>query len=368
MGICARPASLYTRTRYLEIDTAKRISKIGLGTVQFGSPKWNYGSSYDDGEARKIVRRAVELGVTLFDTAETYGAGRSERILGDALGDDRSAVVIATKFFPFVASARWVTNHARASAARLGASRLDLYQVHWPNPFMGDVDIVRGLRSLQESDRVSEVGVSGYEIWRWCSAEQMLGGRILTNQVEYNLVNRAPERGILPFAASHGRAVIAFSPLAKGLLSGRYDAHIRPSGFRAADPSFNPFFLRRTADLFGVLRDVARAHDATRAQIALAWVIHHPVVAAIPGASSIGQLEENVAAAEIELGPDEFRALQDASVQFLPDEYVSARRDLSAVKHLLRCGRELVRTARTERGAPPAPLRAGGTPSSGAGR
>ena len=161
--------------RYLSVDSAKRISKIGLGTVQFGSPAWGYGDSYDTGEALAIVRRALELGVTLFDTAEIYSAGRSERILGQALGDDRERVVIATKVFPILPGARVVSNRAVASANRLGTSRLDLYQVHWPNPFFRDDTLMRGMRALQESEFVDEVGVSAYTLKRWLAAEGRAG-------------------------------------------------------------------------------------------------------------------------------------------------------------------------------------------------
>jgi len=113
--------------RYVEIGTAKRISKIGLGTWQFGSPEWGYGRSYAQTEAHAIVRRAIELGVTLFDTAEVYGFGRSERILGHALGDDRARVFLATKILPIVPVAPVVEQRATASANRLGVRRLDLY-------------------------------------------------------------------------------------------------------------------------------------------------------------------------------------------------------------------------------------------------
>jgi aryl-alcohol dehydrogenase-like predicted oxidoreductase len=146
--------------RYLSIDTAKQISRIGLGTWQFGSRDWGYGEPYAGQEAHAIVRRALELGVTLFDTAEIYGYGRSERILGVALGDDKESVFLATKIFPIVPVAPVVEQRAVASANRLGARRLDLYQVHQPNPLVRDGTIMRGMRALQRVGLVGEVGVS----------------------------------------------------------------------------------------------------------------------------------------------------------------------------------------------------------------
>ncbi len=306
--------------RYLDIATAPRISKIGLGTWQFGAREWGYGEDYAGRQARDIVRRALGLGVTLFDTAEMYGFGRSERILGEALREQpEMPVFLATKLFPVLPLAPVVEQRAVASASRLGTHRIDLYQVHWPNPVVSDGTIMRGMRALQRVGLVGEVGVSNYPLARWQAAERALGGRVLSNQVRYSLAHRAPEKDLMPFAAEAGRVVIAYSPLAQGLLSGRYDRASRPANrVRAGNPLFLPENLDRASDLIGVLREVADAHEATPAQIALAWVIRHPAVTAIPGASSVEQLESNVAAAEIELSHDEYAALSTASDRFQP--------------------------------------------------
>jgi aryl-alcohol dehydrogenase-like predicted oxidoreductase len=308
--------------RYLSAGTGPettRISRIGLGAWQFGSAEWGYGRDYAGQEAHAIVRRALELGVTLFDTAEIYGFGRSERILGAAIGEDRDSVFLATKIFPLLPIAPVVEQRAVASANRLGTRRLDLYQVHQPNPVVRDGTIMRGMRALQQVGLVSEVGVSNYSLDRWRAAEQALGSRVLSNQVRYNLVDRSPEQYLLPFAESTGHIVIAYSPLAQGLLSGKYDRDHRPANrVRASSPLFLPENLDRAGDLIATLREVADAHAATPAQIALAWVIHHPAVVAIPGASSVSQLESNVAAADIDLTEQEYQALHAAAVRFRP--------------------------------------------------
>jgi aryl-alcohol dehydrogenase-like predicted oxidoreductase len=305
--------------RYLSTGTDKQISKIGLGTWQFGSREWGYGSQYADEVARAIVGRALELGVTLFDTAEIYGFGRSERILGRALGENRESVFLATKILPVLPVAPVVEQRAVASANRLGAHRLDLYQVHQANPLVRDGTIMRGMRALQRVGLVGEVGVSNYSLQRWRAAEDALGSPVLSNQVPYSLVARAPEQDLLPYASSQGRVVLAYSPLAQGLLSGRYQADHRPTNrVRAGNPLFLPENLQRASELLAVLAEVAAAHSATSAQIALAWVIRHPAVAAIPGASSVEQLERNVAAAEIDLTDDQYQALADAAARFQP--------------------------------------------------
>jgi len=301
------------------VGTNPRISKIGLGTWQFGAKEWGYGEAYSGRAARDIVRRAVDLGVTLFDTAEMYGFGRSERILGEALGDRRESVFVATKLLPVLPLAPVVEQRAVASASRLGTRRIDLYQVHWPNPLVADGTIMRGMSALQRVGLVGEVGVSNYPLARWRAAEKALGGRVLSNQVRYSLADRGPEKDLLPFAAEAGRIVIAYSPLAQGLLSGRYDRANRPANrVRAGNPLFLPENLDRARELIGALREVADAHGAAPAQIALAWAIRHPAVTAIPGASSVEQLESNVAAAEIELSDSEYAALSAASERFRP--------------------------------------------------
>ncbi len=304
--------------RFLDIDTTPKISKIGLGTWQFGAREWGYGEEYI-AQAKEIVGRAIDLGVTLFDTAEIYGFGRSERILGEALGERRASVFLATKLFPLVPVAPVVEQRAVASANRLNTRRIDLYQVHQPNPLFRDGMIMRGMSALQNVGLVGEVGVSNYSLQRWQAAEEALGRRVLSNQVRYSLADRRPEDELLPYAATRGRVVIAYSPLAQGLLSGRYDRTSRPTNrVRAGNPLFLPENLDRASDLIGVLREVADAHGATPAQIALAWVIRHPAVTAIPGASSIEQLESNVAAAGIDLTDGEYEALRAASDRFRP--------------------------------------------------
>src|SRR5689334_19766570 len=240
--------------RYLSTVPGKQISKIGLGTWQFGSREWGYGSQYADEVAQAIVRRALELGVTLFDTAEIYGFGRSERILGQALGENRESVFLATKIFPVLPVAPVVEQRAVASANRLGVRRLDLYQVHQANPLVRDGTIMRGMRALQRVGLVGEVGVSNYSLRRWRAAEDALGSPVLSNQVRYNLVDRSPEQYLLPFAESTGHIVIAYSPLAQGLLSGKYDRDHRPANrVRASSPMFLPENLDRAGDLIATL-------------------------------------------------------------------------------------------------------------------
>ncbi|TFV90546.1 aldo/keto reductase [Blastococcus sp. CT_GayMR16] len=303
---------------YLEIDGLGPVSRIGLGTWQFGSREWGYGDAYADRAARDIVRRARELGITLFDTAEVYGFGRSERILGEALGHERDEVVVASKIFPVAPFPAVVRQRWAGSARRLGLTRIPLYQVHQPNPLVPDSVIMPGMRSLLEDDRIGAAGVSNYSLARWQAADTALGRPVVSNQVQFSLAHAAPLDDLVPFADRENRLVIAYSPLAQGLLGGRYTVDNRPGGVRAVNPLFGAENLRRVAPLLDLLREVAGAHQARPAQIALAWLIGLPRVVVIPGASSVEQLEHNAAAAGISLSADEQAALTAAARSFTP--------------------------------------------------
>jgi aryl-alcohol dehydrogenase-like predicted oxidoreductase len=295
-----------------------RLSAIGLGAWQFGAREWGYGTDYAEREAGAITRRALDLGVNLIDTAEVYGFGRSERIVGEAIAGRREEAFIATKLFPIAPIAPVVHQRAIASARRLGVQVIDLYQVHGPNPVFPLASTMRGMQDLQAIGLVRHVGVSNFSLEQWQEAESALGSPVLSNQVQYSLAERKPDRDLVAWAQGNDRLIIAYSPLAQGLLSARYDRSNLPGGVRAGNPLFLPENLERAEELLGALRQVATAHDATPAQVALAWVIRRPNIVAIPGASSVAQLEANVAAADLDLSDDEDRMLTDVSDRFLP--------------------------------------------------
>ncbi len=302
--------------RYVDVAGVK-VSAIGVGTWQFGR-EWGYGKRYLDTTAIDIVHRALELGVNLIDTAEAYGLGTSERVVGRAIAGRREHAFVATKVFPVLPLAPVVEQRGRASAKRLGVETIDLYQVHWPNPLVPIGTTMDGMRRLQKAGVVRHVGVSNFSTAQWQAAEDALGSPVLSNQVEYSLVQRAPEAALAAHAEANDRLIIAWSPLAQGFLSTRYSRSHLPGGFRMTNPLFSPENLDRAEPLFDALRDVAAAHGVTPAQVALAWVLRRPNVVAIPGASSVEQLEANVAAATLELTDDEDRRLTDASDLFVP--------------------------------------------------
>ena len=304
--------------KYLDVDGVGQVSRIGLGTWQFGAREWGYGDDYASGAARDIVGRARALGVTLFDTAEIYGFGKSERILGEALGTERADVVVASKIFPIAPFPPVVRQRAHASARRLQLDRIPLYQVHQPNPVIPDSLIMPGMRSLLEAGDIGAAGVSNYSLARWRKADAALGRAVISNQVHFSLAHPHPLEDLVPFAERENRIVIAYSPLAQGLLGGKYSLDNRPGGVRATNPLFGTENLRRVEPLLRALRDVASEVNAKPAQVALAWLISLPGVVAIPGASSVEQLEFNVAAADIELSAESRDALTEAARSFQP--------------------------------------------------
>jgi aryl-alcohol dehydrogenase-like predicted oxidoreductase len=293
--------------KYVQAGGA-RLSAIGLGTWQFGSMEWGYGRRYADQDAIEIVHRAIELGINLIDTAEIYGQGRSEKIVGRAITGMRDKVFIATKLFP-VGLPIQVESRARASARRLGVDRIDLYQLHWPSPLFPLRSTMPRFKRLVGDGRVSHIGVSNFSAVGWEDAERAAGMPVLTNQVQFSLMHSLPEAVTLPYAQGHDRIVIAYSPLGQGLLSGRYlDA--APSNFRRVRSDFRARARQANRPLIEKLTAIGKRHSATPAQVALAWLVNKPNVVAIPGASSVKQLEENAAAGDLTLDADDISQLE----------------------------------------------------------
>ncbi len=298
--------------RYVDVHGVK-LSAIGLGTWQFGSKEWNYGSSYEEKESAAIVHKALDLGVNVIDTAEAYGWGRSERAVGRAIVSRRDEAFIATKVFPVMPVEPVIKDRARRSASRLGVQSIDLYQIHWPNPVIPLNLTMRAMASLQRSDLVKNIGVSNFSLALWQQAERFLSGKVLSNQVRYNLLDRRIENNVLPWAEETGHVVIAYSPLAQGVLSGRYSRGNIPTGLRAYTAAFQPENLDKAIPVIDALKRIALEHGATPTQVALAWLISKPNVVVIPGASSISQLQANVESAQLDLTDEDISELNDVS-------------------------------------------------------
>ena len=312
--------------RYVDVD-GMRVSCIGLGAWQFGSREWGYGEAYATETAPALVHRALDLGITMIDTAEAYGPARSERIIRDALAtvpdSEQDGLVVATKFLPIAPAEPIVAWQARGSMRRLGVDALDLYYAHWPNPFVSPRRTMQSVRPLVAEGVVRRVGVSNHSLAAWQEAERALRAPVIANQVRFSLASPEPASDLVPYAATNDRLVVAYSPLAQGLLArdGAPPPGASPRGFRSRDPRFRAAGDGRLAPLTDAIHAVAAAHGATPAQVALAWLLSHANTVAIPGARTVAQLEENAAAADLDLAPDEI-----ARLTALAEERATSRR------------------------------------------
>jgi len=249
-----------------------RLPEIGFGT-------WNYLGGIQP------LRAAIECGARLIDTAESYG---TEEIVGEAIKGRRHQVFLATKVLPRNFRRRDLIAAAERSLRRLGTDHIDLYQLHWPNLAIPIEEPMRGMEELVDAGKVRFIGVSNFSVRDLIKAQAALSKqRIVANQVRYSLVERTIEGGLLQYCQKNGITVIAYSPLATGL-----------GNIRAADPE-------------GVLPKVAEACSKSAAQVALNWCINKERVIAIPKASSVEHVVENMGASGWKLRPDLARLLED---------------------------------------------------------
>ena len=298
-------------------QTEIEVSPMGLGTWAWGDRLvWGFGRGYGEPEVRAAYRASRASGVDFFDTAEVYGQGRSERILGRLVRDEGSPVFVATKFFPYP----WrpyrgsLVRALRGSLKRLGVRSVDLYQVHWPFPPISIETWMNGMADAVELGLTRAVGVSNYSVRQMERAHAALARRgvpLASNQVEYSLLGREPERsGVLQACRELGVTLIAYSPLGMGLLTGKYGPGRPPPLTRRRRAAG---LLHRLAPLLDVLRQLGQAHGGkTPAQVALNWTMAKETLP-IPGAKNERQAVENAGAVGWTLTPDQVAQLDAAS-------------------------------------------------------
>jgi myo-inositol catabolism protein IolS len=290
-----------------------KVSEIGIGMWQAGGKSW--GSDVADADCQEAMERAIDLGINLVDTAEAYGDGHSEEVVGRAIrAAGRDNVFLATKVAGEHLRARDVERACRESLRRLGVRVIDLYQVHWPNPWdLSSIpETMKALEKLQRAGKIRHIGVSNFDVRDLEEARASLSrSDVVSDQVQYNLLHREPEAGLTKYVKREGIALLAWSPMAKGALAGSYSASRRPNDpIRSDSTVFRPQNLRAVAPLVARLRRIAAAHRKTPAQTALRWLADHPGVLPIPGVKRPSQAEENAGAAGWSLTRSE-RALLD---------------------------------------------------------
>jgi myo-inositol catabolism protein IolS len=282
-------------------DSELRISRTGIGIWQ-ASGDWKG----NDGEIIKAIERAHELGVNLVDTAEAYGDGHSEEVLGQALRKvGRENLVIATKVNGAHLRYDELQKACKASMARLGVTEIDLYQVHWPDPWeqIPLKHTMKALEKLYGEGKIRAIGVSNFAVRDLEEARSYLSkAEIVSNQLRYNLLQREIEEEVLPYCEKNGISVLAYSPLAQGALTGKYNSKSLPRGdVRETNKLFTRRNMAQIEKLIPVLSKIAAKHSVTTGQVALGWLTSNKVVVPIPGAKNPSQAEENVRGGELRL-------------------------------------------------------------------
>ncbi|MBS7702819.1 aldo/keto reductase [Chelatococcus asaccharovorans] len=319
-------------------QTGLFVSELCLGTMTFGGSEgiWQNMGGLQQAEADELVRTALDAGINFIDTANVYSAGLSEEITGQALrnlGIARDQVVVATKAFGRVgegpngsgATRVHLLDQVKASLKRLKLEHIDLYQIHGFDNVTPIEETLEALDILVRHGHVRYVGVSNWAAWHVAKALGIAERRhlapIRSLQSYYTLAGRDLEREIVPMLTSEKVGLMVWSPLAGGLLSGKYAGNgADAGGGRRASFDFPPVERDRADAVIAAIRPIAEARGATIAQVALAWLLHQPVVTSvIVGAKRAEQLRENIGATGVELTADDLAALD--SVSALPPEY-----------------------------------------------
>jgi aryl-alcohol dehydrogenase-like predicted oxidoreductase len=305
------------------------ITAVGLGCWQFAQgsgPVARYWGLMGSAVIKEVVGAALAAGIGWFDTAEAYGNGTSEQMLSQALvslGVKPGTVVIATKWRPFLRTARSISATIDRRTECLRPYPIDLHQVHQPASFSPIPVQMKEMAKLLKAGRIKSVGVSNFSAKQMRAAHQALaseGIALASNQVRFNLLDRAIERnGVLEAARDLGITIIAYSPLAQGILTGKFHedpgAMRKASGLRRMVGGLRPQTLERTRPLVDELRAISRAHGASVTAAALAWEVsfHGDVIVAIPGASRAAQVEQAAAAAALRLSDRERARIDELS-------------------------------------------------------
>lgn len=294
--------------------------EIGVGAWAWGDRFfWNYGGSYKDEDIEAAFRASLEAGVNFFDTAEVYGQGKSEQILGRLLKTTEKPVFIATKFFPYPwrISKKSIQHALQRSLNRLDVSHVDLYQIHWPSFLLPNEILMDSLAEEVQSGKTLAVGVSNFNINQTQRAYNALAKnriKLASNQVEYHLLNRHIEKnGLLDQCHQLGIRVIAYSPLAQGLLTGKYSPESPPPGVRGPRYANQ---IKEIKPIIDLLTEIGTSHgNKTPGQVALNWLICKGTLP-IPGAKNLKQVQQNNEAIGWRLSSDEVAALDLASDEF----------------------------------------------------
>lgn len=290
-----------------------KISSVIMGTWQAGKEMW---TGIDDKQTTAAIRTAFEAGITTFDTAEAYGKGHSERILGQALADVRDRVVLASKVFANHLKFDQVMDACHRSLKNLQTDWIDLYQIHWPSGSFGSRTVpveetMRAMNKLKEQGKIRVIGVSNFS--RAQLEEAVQYGRIDSLQPPYSLFWRQVEKDAMPYCIDNNISILAYSPMAQGLLTGKFapNHEFEKGDHRAKNKLFQADNFKRAHQALDRLRPMAENLGVSMPQLALAWVISHPGTCAIAGARNSVQAAANARAADVALSPADMARLDE---------------------------------------------------------
>lgn len=301
------------------------VSRLSFGAMTFGEGQLVPGvtNSIDQAMADQMVGRVMDAGINLFDTADAYTSGQSEIMLGKALADRRDQVIIATKagfrsgnaITDAGSSYRHIMMAAEASLKRLNTDYIDLYQLHIPDPITPLEETLRALEDLVRQGKVRYIGYSNFSAWK---AAKMVGiqkhynyTQFVAAQMYYSLLGRDLEHEVVPFVEDAGIGVLVWSPLAGGFLSGKYTReNPTPEGARLNEFKLPPIDVEQGYNVVDAIKPIAQAHDASSAQVAIAWILTKPFISSvIVGANKIHQLEDNLKVVDLTLSASEIDQL-----------------------------------------------------------
>ncbi|HUT59668.1 MAG TPA: aldo/keto reductase [Phycisphaerae bacterium] len=313
-------------------------SDLNISVVTFGAwaiGGWMWGGQ-DEADAVAAIRKAIDLGVTTIDTAAVYGFGASEELIAKAVGKDRDRVLIFTKYGlrwdtdkgtarfetqdlqgrPITvrryAAADGVIHECEQSLRRLGTDHIDLYQCHWPDPDTPIEETMGAIERLIKDGKVRYAGLSNYSVEEIAAARKIVP--IVSDQPPYSMLRRGIEDDILPYCRKNNVGVIVYSPLQRGILTGKVtmDRQFEPGDHRADMPEYQPANRKRVLAFLDELRPIADAHGATLAQLVVNWTVHRDgVTAALVGARNPRQAEENAKALDFDLSEEETRGINE---------------------------------------------------------
>ncbi len=319
-------------------NTGLLVSTLCLGTMTFDGGKdfWRLFGALDQTAADELMKTSIDAGVNFFDSADVYSEGESERTLGRSLKNlniARNQVVLATKVFNRVGpghndvgnSRGHIMDAVEASLRRLQTDYIDLYQVHGYDSLTPVEETLRALDTLVSQGKVRYIGCSNWQAWRLakalCISEFKNLARFDTLQAYYSIAGRDLERELVPFLEAEKVGLLVWSPLAGGLLSGKFSReNQKPEGSRRSEFDFPIVNKERTWKILDVMAPIAKAHNCSPARVSLAWLLAKPVVTSvIIGAKRLDQLQDNLAAVDLKLTEEEIKQLDDVSA--LPPEY-----------------------------------------------